>query len=276
MAYPPLRIGILNLMHDRAATRARFEYVLQQANVAVQTEFFYPVSHYRQRAVPVSVQALAAPLSEIELAKLDGFIITGAPIEHLAFCQVDYWAELQTLIDQLVAHSLPQLYVCWGAMAALHHLYGIDKVALPQKYFGVYANQIYQSHPVLTGLPPTFWAPHARYAEMNRRQILAHPALQLNAESVDHRLMLVSNPRAQQLFLYAHLEYEREALLAEYQREITAHPEREYRQPQNYFADPLTMQAPQFKWETTQRHFFNNWVTQIAQHKAAAHKEDLP
>ncbi len=53
---------------------------------------------------------------------MDAFIITGAPIEQLTFEEITYLDEIHQLIDALVTNNIPQLYVCWGAMAAANYL----------------------------------------------------------------------------------------------------------------------------------------------------------
>ncbi len=263
MAQEPFHIGILNLMHDKQATQDRFEAVLKATNYPVKVDFFYPTSHYQGRSVPELVRSISQPLTLTNLARFDGFIITGAPIEKLAFSAVQYWQEVQALMDELDRLAIPQLYVCWGAMAALNHFYGIEKRPLPVKYFGVFANQIINPTPLLTGLLSPFWAPHARYAEMDWHQLQTVPTLKINASSADGLLLLLTNQQRRQAFLFAHLEYEREALLAEYQREVAAHPENHYRQPLNYFRQPALMRGPQFKWQITQHVFFLNWLHQL-------------
>lgn len=49
----------------------------------------------------------------------DGFVVTGAPVEHLDFEQVDYWDEFKQILDWASAHVFSTMYLCWGAMGAL-------------------------------------------------------------------------------------------------------------------------------------------------------------
>ena len=44
----------------------------------------------------------------------DGFVVTGAPVEHLAFEQVDYWDEFEAILDWAGSHVFSTMYLCWG------------------------------------------------------------------------------------------------------------------------------------------------------------------
>lgn len=251
-----LQIGILNIMHDKALTNADFQQVLTQTEQPVTLHFYYPTMHYQSRPVPSTVQAELEPLDLEAVAKLDAFIITGAPIEQLPFEQITYLPELKALFE--VLEQVPQrLYFCWGAMVALHELYQVGKADLPRKLFGVYPQQILAPSPLLKGLQNGFLAPHARYAESLRPQIEQHPQLSLKAVTPQGKLFLVQNQQGNEAMLFSHLEYQADGLTAEYHREVTAHPERSYQQPENQSGQP-------FAWQHTQQVFFENWLTQIS------------
>lgn len=265
MATPQIKVGILNLMHDKVDTQKRFEHVLTQTDYQVALTFLYPRTHYRDRMVPKLVQQISQPLNLDRLGEFDAFIITGAPIEQLDFGAVTYIEEIHQLIDRLVELGLPQLYICWGAMAAANYLYGIEKHRLAEKLFGIFPNHIINPGPLLAGLPDGFLAPHARYAELDHRQIIAHPDLILEATTINDDLFSFRARNQQQSFLFAHLEYGRAALLKEYRREKNAYPDREYAKPQNYFLDPVHMRQPQFTWQPAQHAYFTNWLRIVAQ-----------
>ena len=72
-------------------------------------------------------------------------IITGAPVEHLEFREVDYWDELEEIMDWSVHNVFSTLYMCWGAQAGLYHHYGIPKYPLKEKIFGVFVSFVKQN-----------------------------------------------------------------------------------------------------------------------------------
>lgn len=265
MTSTPLEIGILNLMHDKQDTQRRFSYVLAKTGYPVHITYLYPTQHYAGRQVPSTVAAISQPLRIADVKSFDGFIITGAPIEKLAFDGVTYIDEVYRLIDELVKYQIPQLYICWGAMAAAHYLYGIDKHLLPEKLFGVYPTQVFDNKGLLADFPNGFLAPHARYAELDHDQIIAHPELVLEGATVNGNLFSFRARQQPQNFLFAHLEYGQDALLKEYLREKNTYPDREYTKPQHYFLDPVHMKDPQFKWQLAQKLYFRSWLQSVAQ-----------
>lgn len=246
-------------MHDKAKTKADFENVLTHHNVPVQLHFYYPKTHYVNRPVPASVEAIMEPLDLSQVVDLDAFVITGSPIDTLDFAEVAYIDEIRDLLAAL-QHVPNKLYLCWGAMAALYLQYHIDKYNLPQKVFGAFAQDILQPSPLLAGLEDGFMAPHARYAESKMTEILAQPQLIMPAKSQNDDLFLVQNLDMSETFLFSHLEYGRTGLQDEYIRETTAHPDRHYLKPEMPSADVTTMTNADFPWQHTQAQFFDNWL----------------
>lgn len=259
-----VKIGILNLMHDKLDTQQRFVKVLPNADLT----FFYPRMHYQNRPVPPEVAKISKPLDLEHIQDYDGFIITGAPLDHLDFDQITYIDEVRCLLQLLNKYKLQQLYFCWGAMAALDYFYDIKKHGLTEKIFGIFPHLIIESHPLLTGLSQGFIAPHARYAEMDKAQIMQDPRLTINSVDDNGHLFMVSSiEHPEQNFIFSHIEYNRNGLKKEYEREIAAHPERHYKKPENY-----SLSNPLFQWKDTQKIFFNNWLNQVKKSKLVLDK----
>ncbi|KRM96778.1 Homoserine O-succinyltransferase [Liquorilactobacillus aquaticus DSM 21051] len=260
-----VKIGILNLMHNKEESQKQFAKVLTNKNMPVDLTFYYPVTHYEKRSVPERLQQIASPLDLEEVKQQDAFIISGAPIEKLDFREIRYMPEIEKLLDTLEKSLIEQLYVCWGAMAALNYFYGIQKNMMPTKVFGIYPNVIHSESALLQNFHDGFLAPHARYAEMDHQQIAEQEALTILASDMKDRLTLVEAAEESQTFLFSHLEYDKEALLKEYQREIAAYPENEESlvKPEHYFKYPEKMEEPIFSWEDTQRRFYDNWLKKV-------------
>ncbi len=193
--------------------------------------------------------------------------MTGAPIEKLAFAEITYINELQELFNCLAQNKLEQLYVCWGAMAAVNYFYGVDKYLLPQKLFGIYPQEVLRDSNLLTQVTPGFLAPHARYADIDLIQAKQVPELEITAISQTGEAFLLEAPTRHQTFLFSHLEYGGDALQKEYARELAADPSAKdsLARPQNYYIDG----RPQFLWETLQKQFFANWLHQVAKTRQA-------
>jgi len=258
----PIKIGILNLMQNKLETMQNFQRVLGDD---IEIHFYYSATRYIDRTLDTEITDNMQPLDLNEVNDLDGFIITGSPVEKLDFPQVSYFDEINDLIDLLDQLNIPQLYVCWGAMAALNRLNNINKRILPHKAFGVFQNQILAETAVLEGVSDNFPAPHARYAEMNHEQIMNDSTLKIDSVSENGLLTLVESTTKHQSFLFSHLEYPKYGLDAEYHREL-ASPKVKGALPAINYYSPLD-HKPMFSWKQTQKTFYNNWLQTVNQHK---------
>ncbi|AKP68481.1 homoserine O-succinyltransferase [Companilactobacillus ginsenosidimutans] len=248
-------------MYNKVETDENFYKSLTHEHRNVEFTYYYSATRYVDRKLDPAVTNTMKPLDLDDLDNLDGFIISGSPVEQIDFNDITYKDEIDELLDKLNEMSIPQLYVCWGAMAALHHLHGIDKQILPHKTFGIFQNNILKSSNLLDNISNNFPAPHARYAEMNQQQINDNSQLTINAISDKGLLFLASSKTKPQSFLFSHLEYQKNDLRKEYEREFAAHPERHPLQPVNYYS-PINNQ-PMFAWEEVQAKFFGNWVRNV-------------
>lgn len=102
-------------------------------------------------------------------------IITGSPVEHLSFTDVDYWEELQEIMNWTNDHVTSTLHICWGAQAALYHHYGINKHPLPKKCFGIFEHDVLTpKERLVRGFDEVFLAPHSRYTTVSLEEIENH------------------------------------------------------------------------------------------------------
>lgn len=192
----------------------------------------------------------------------DGFIVTGAPVEHLPFRSVDYWPELCRIMDWAHAHVRSTLYLCWGAMAALWHFHGIDKQLLPKKLFGVF-----QCHPeadttgLLQGLPDPFPMPHSRHTSV---QLPAHyqgSKVSALATSPEAGLCIAATPGGREVYAMGHLEYAPDTLDREYHRDLAR---TDVELPKHYYANDDPSQGIAADWQPAARRFYANWLNLAA------------
>ena len=54
-------------------------------------------------------------MTRLPIDYYDGMIVTGAPVEDLAFEAVDYWDELTAIFEWSRSHVYSTLHICWGA-----------------------------------------------------------------------------------------------------------------------------------------------------------------
>jgi len=199
------------------------------------------------------------PLDEIYDERFDGLIITGAPVETLAFEEVDYWPELVHLMDWAKSHVWSTLFICWGAQAGLYHYYGIGKRPLPQKMFGLFWHHALDlKEPLLRGFDEVFLAPHSRHTEVCAEEIAAVPELTLLATSEEAGVYLAASRNGRRVFVTGHPEYDKFTLKAEYERDLAKGLP--IALPVNYFPNNDPTQEPVMTWRAHAHLLYANWL----------------
>src|SRR5512140_3730501 len=95
----PLKIAILNLMPTKIATETQLLRLLGNSPIQVEIFLMRTSMHQSKNTPEEHLVNFYNTFDELAHHKFDGFIITGAPVEHLPFEEVDYWPELQNIID---------------------------------------------------------------------------------------------------------------------------------------------------------------------------------
>ncbi|MEM8755719.1 MAG: homoserine O-succinyltransferase, partial [Pseudomonadota bacterium] len=129
----PMQIGLLNLMPKKVQTETQFARVIGGGPLQIELTLIRMTTHKSRNASAAHMEAFYQTFAEARSRKFDGLIVTGAPIEHLPFEDVDYWPELTEIFDWTRSHVHSVFAVCWGAQAMLKHFYGTPKHALPAK-----------------------------------------------------------------------------------------------------------------------------------------------
>ena len=255
----PLEILILNLMPTKIATETQIARLLANTPLQVHMTLLQTVSHEATHVSAAHLEAFYKTFDEVKHNRYDGMIITGAPVEQLAFEEVDYWDELVGIMDYAKKHVHATLYICWGAQAGLYYHYGIRKELLPAKMFGVFEHRVIRpSNPLVRGFDEIFYAPHSRWAGLNRADIDAAPELRMLAESDVAGPMLLSTESGRQIFVIGHPEYDKYTLDAEYRRDVKAG--KEIHVPVNYYPDDDPNKDPIFRWRAHAHLLYTNWL----------------
>ena len=84
--------------------------------------------------------------------------------------QVDYWDELCTIMEYSKENVFSTIHLCWGALAGLYYHFGVRKVHLDRKMFGVFEHRLTRpANPLVRGFDEVFYAPHSRWAGLKPR-----------------------------------------------------------------------------------------------------------
>ena len=255
----PLEILILNLMPTKIATETQIARLLANTPLQVHMTLLQTASHAATHVSAAHLESFYKNFNEVKNNRYDGMIITGAPVETMDFEQVDYWNELCEIMDYSRENVYSTIHLCWGALAGLYYHFGVRKVHLPEKMFGVFEHRVVRpSNPLVRGFDEVFYAPHSRWAGLNRADIDAAPELRMLAESDVAGPMLLSTESGRQIFVIGHPEYDKYTLDAEYRRDVKAG--KEIHVPVNYYPDDDPNKDPIFRWRAHAHLLYTNWL----------------
>ncbi len=255
----PIRIGLLNLMPLKEETELQILRSLSNTPLQVDV-IFVNVSNHESKNTPTShLNKFYQTFEEIKDQKFDGFIITGAPVEQMPFEEVDYWEELKEIMEWTTTHVTSTLHLCWGAQAGLYHHYGIDKVQLKSKLFGVFRHKVMNRKiPLVRGFDDVFYAPHSRHTDVPAERIHADERLTMLAESEEAGAFLVMAQAGRQIFVMGHPEYDRITLDGEYKRDVGKGLPIDI--PVNYYPDDNPDNRPLLTWRAHANNLYTNWL----------------
>ena len=216
----PLEIVLLNLMPTKIVTETQLSRVLGNTPLQVHLELMMMSTHKSKNTPEEHLLSFYKTFDELKHRKFDGMVITGAPVEHLNFEDVNYWQELCEIMEWSKDHVHSTFHICWAAQAGLYYHYGIQKKQLPEKLFGVFPHQAdYKRAILLRGFDDEFWVPHSRHTTVDRADIEQVPGLKILASSEKCGVYIVMNKEGRQIFVTGHSEYDPDTLEKEYRRD---------------------------------------------------------
>jgi homoserine O-succinyltransferase len=255
----PQRIVILNIMPIKQTTETHILRLLSNTPLQIEIDLIYPKTHKPKNTPIEHLKSFYKTIDEVSKLKYDGMIITGAPVELIEFEDVHYWKELQDIMDWASENVTSTLYICWGAQAALYHFYGIPKYTLPKKMFGIFHHRVVDRKiPLVRGFDDNFPAPHSRYTEILKEDVLKVEELELISESDEAGVYIVGSKDGRKIFVTGHSEYDPNTLRDEYIRDKKKGLDTEI--PINYFPNDNPQMAPEVKWRSHANLLFTNWL----------------
>ena len=260
----PLQLVILNLMPTKIETETQILRLISKSPLQVSCDFMRVSSHEAKNTSADHLVKFYDTFESFRYRNYDAMIITGAPVEHLPFEQVDYWDELCEIMDWAREHVFSTMYLCWGALAALFHYYGIPKRQLGAKLFGVFPQRLCDEYSFLTnGFDEIHNMPHSRHAAIDTGALAEHPELITLSEGFNSGPALVATEDFHEIYVTGHFEYGRDTLADEYWRDF--HKGLPIRLPENYFPDDDPENQPIFTWRAHANLLYRNWLNWVYQ-----------
>lgn len=255
----PLQILILNLMPIKEETETQLLRALSNTPLQVDCNFLMLSTHISKNTSASHLNKFYVPFSEIRKKKFDGMIITGAPVENLPYEEVNYWEELTMIMEWSKKHVTSTLHICWGAQAGLYYHYGIPKYERKTKLSGIYRHKVLNRKvPLVRSMDDYIMAPHSRYTEVRREDVMKHPELMILAESTEAGIFLVMSRDGKQVFVQGHPEYDRMTLNNEYHRDLKKGLQPDL--PCNYYEDNDPFSIPVLTWRNMSNTMYSNWL----------------
>ncbi len=255
----PLKIAILNLMPVKHDTEIQLLRALSNTPLQVDVTFMCIENHVSKNTPASHLNQFYSYFSEIKHKKFDGLLITGAPLEHLKYEDVNYWEELEAIMAWSETNVTSTFHSCWGAFAGLYYHYGIDKIPLSEKMFGIFEHKVlHRKTPLVRGFDDIFSAPHSRHVGLNKADIEAIPDLTILAESEIAGPFIILGKNGKHIFVTGHPEYDIQTLDNEYKRDLSKGLDIQI--PYHYYPDDDPTQQPRLTWRSHANNLYTNWL----------------
>jgi homoserine O-succinyltransferase len=243
----------------KIATETDLLRLLSNTPLQIEIDFLQIKGHTPKNTSQDHLNAFYQTFSQIKRKKFDGMIITGAPVEHLPFEEVDYWAEICEIFDWAHKNVTSTMFICWASQAGLYHHYGIPKYPLNRKMFGVFDHRVSNKKlPLFRGFDDLYKAPHSRHTELKAADFGNIPGVQIISESEQAGVYMAIAENGRQIFVTGHPEYSLRTLDKEYKRDVEKGLPIDL--PKNYYPDNDPQERPILSWRSHANLLFMNWL----------------
>ena len=255
----PLKLLLLNLMPTKIATETQLSRLLSNTPLQVELELICPAGHVPKNTPQEHMLAFYQHFADVKDRNFDGMVITGAPVEHLPFEEVEYWPELCEIMEWSKSHVHSTFHICWGAQAGLYYHYGIQKYPLAEKLFGVFPHIVERkSNMLFRGSDDVFMVPHSRHTTIRREDVEKVKELKILATSPEAGIYALATEGGRQIFITGHSEYDALTLEQEFLRD--KNKGLPIAVPRNYYPDDDYTQPPRVTWRSCANLLYSNWL----------------
>ncbi len=255
----PLKILLVNLMPDKISAEIQLARVLANSPLQVKLTLLRTGTHVSKNTPEHHMAAFYKTLDEVHQDRFDGMIITGAPVEHLDYAEVDYWPEMQDLISYSKQNVYSTLYLCWAALAGLYFNHGIQKQVFDKKLHGVFKHHVLRpNNPLVRGFDEVFYVPHSRIAGVDEEDVLSTPELRVLAVSEEAGIHLISTENGREIYMLGHPEYDKDSLQNEFIRDTNRGLNPPL--PQHYYLNNNPEDGILYRWRSHGSLMFSNWL----------------
>ena len=257
----PLRIAVLNLMPNKIDTETQLLRLLSNSPLQVEVVLLTTATYNAKTTKQEHLQTFYHTFDDVEKSgrKFDGLIVTGAPVERMAYEDIAYWEELKHIMDWAEHNVYSAMYICWAAQAAMYYLYGIEKQLLPHKISGIFTHRVRDGRsPLVRGFDEVFYAPHSRHTQVDSEAVRACRNLTVIAESKEAGIHIAADKNLRKVFVFGHGEYDVDTLHNEYVRDIASGLD--IAPPAHYYEQGVVGALPKWCWHAHASLLIANWL----------------
>lgn len=254
----PLSIAIVNLMPKKEETELQLLRMLSNTALQINIDLVRMESYNPTNSDLKRLRAFYKTYEDIKHKKYDAMIITGAPIETIAYEKIKYWEELTTIFEFAKENVYSTMFICWSAQAALYHYYKIDHKVSDGKIFGVFEFDKLKDNKIVKGFDDTFLVPTSRHTYVKAEDLEDIEDLEVLAARPDTGVSLATTKDNRFVFNFGHWEYDKDTLHSEYIRDISQG--KKIAPPQNYYEDNDPKKEIKIRWRSAGNLFFSNWL----------------
>ena len=253
-----VKVGILNLMPTLEDTERQLIEALDAPLLQVELDFIYLTTKNVDTEKLEYYKKYYYSFDEIKNEYYDGLIITGAPLEHLTYSDIDYIEELKEFFKYTKTHVHSTIFLCWASQFGLQYFYGINRYNLPEKLSGLYEHYIVKETNLTKGFNDYFLIPQSRYCSIIESEVIKRKDLILTCKSNESGVYIVESLDGKRIFLTGHAEYDQYTLDKEYKRDINKGLKIDA--PCNYYKDNDPAKEPIYSWHATATLLYHNWL----------------
>ncbi len=253
-----ISLAIINIMPEAEKYEELLLTALLTTDLYVEINFVKLNNHTYKSSDKNHLKKYYSSFDKIEEEKIDGLILTGAPVELMDYESITYYNELLGIFNFAETNIKSTLGICWGAIFTGHYL-GIDKLHYTDKLFGVFPSKNFSNTKWYNPEKTMFYCPQSRYSGLSEPDLnKAVKAGKINIlayseeagsyifETVDHKF--VSH--------LGHPEYNTERLVFEFLRD----QEKQLNHIPQYFDVNHAIN----NWHSHSTGFFNSWLKLIS------------
>lgn len=254
----PLSVAIVNLMPKKEETELQLLRMLSNTALQINIDLVRMESYNPANSDLKRLKAFYKTYDDIKDNKYDAMIITGAPIELVAYEKIKYWEELKTIFEFAKENVFSTMFICWSAQAALRYYYDIEHKVADEKIFGVFEFDKLKDNKIIKGFDDTFLIPTSRHTYVDEKDLEDISDLEVLAARSDTGVSLATTKDHRFIFNFGHWEYDRETLHNEYIRDLAK--SKKINIPLNYYKDNDPDKDIKMKWRSSGNLFFSNWL----------------